>query len=35
MDFAAWFKQLYITTGINLSIASDPFDRTRFLPGSW
>jgi polar amino acid transport system permease protein len=33
MDFAAWFKQLYITTGINLSIAYDPFDRTRFLHG--
>lgn len=33
MDFAASFKQLYITTGINLSIAYDPFDRTRFLHG--
>jgi polar amino acid transport system permease protein len=33
MDLAAWFKQLYATTGINLTIAYDPFDRARFLHG--
>ncbi len=31
--FCRLVKQLYITTGINLSIAYDPFDRTRFLHG--
>ncbi|HUZ62194.1 MAG TPA: amino acid ABC transporter permease [Acetobacteraceae bacterium] len=30
---AAWFKQLYQTTGINLTIFYDPFDRARFLHG--
>ncbi len=30
---AAWFKQLYVTTGINLPIVYDPFDRARFLNG--
>ncbi len=30
---AAWFKQLYVTTGINLPIVYDPFDRARFLHG--
>ncbi|MGH6678048.1 MAG: amino acid ABC transporter permease, partial [Bradyrhizobium sp.] len=30
---AAWFKQLYETTGINLTIFYDPFDRARFLHG--
>lgn len=30
---AAWFKHLYQTTGINLTIAYDPFDRARFLHG--
>lgn len=30
---AAWFKRLYETTGINLPIVYDPFDRARFLHG--
>jgi len=30
---AAWFKHLYQTTGINLTIVYDPFDRARFLDG--
>lgn len=30
---AAWFKHLYQTTGINLTIAYDPFDRARFFHG--
>lgn len=30
---AAWFKHLYQTTGINLTIAYDAFDRARFLHG--
>jgi polar amino acid transport system permease protein len=30
---AAWFKHLYQTTGINLTIFYDPFDRARFLHG--
>ncbi|HTW68783.1 MAG TPA: amino acid ABC transporter permease [Acetobacteraceae bacterium] len=30
---AAWFRQLYQTTGINLPIIYDPFDRARFLSG--
>lgn len=30
---AAWFKHLYETTGINLTIFYDPFDRARFLHG--
>ncbi len=30
---AAWFKRLYDTTGINLPIVYDPFDRARFLHG--
>jgi polar amino acid transport system permease protein len=30
---AAWFKHLYQTTGINLTIFYDPFDRARFLDG--
>ncbi len=30
---AAWFKHLYQTTGINLTIIYDPFDRARFLHG--
>ena len=30
---AAWFRQLYQTTGINLPIIYDPFDRARFLRG--
>jgi len=30
---AAWFKHLYQTTGINLTIFYDPFDRARFLTG--
>ncbi|MGA9866419.1 MAG: amino acid ABC transporter permease [Acetobacteraceae bacterium] len=33
MDLEAWFKHLYATTGINLTIAYDPFDRARFLHG--
>lgn len=32
-EIAAWFKHLYQTTGINLSIVYDPFDRARFLHG--
>lgn len=32
---SAWFKQLYVTTGINLPIVYDPFDRARFLHGLW
>lgn len=30
---AAWFKHLYQTTGINLTIFYDPFDRARFFNG--
>ncbi|HUC17816.1 MAG TPA: amino acid ABC transporter permease [Acetobacteraceae bacterium] len=30
---AAWFRHLHETTGINLTIAYDPFDRARFLHG--
>lgn len=30
---ATWFKHLYQTTGINLTIVYDPFDRARFLHG--
>ncbi|MGH7156400.1 MAG: amino acid ABC transporter permease [Acetobacteraceae bacterium] len=30
---ADWFRQLYATTGINLTIFYDPFDRSRFLHG--
>lgn len=30
---ATWFRHLYETTGINLTIAYDPFDRARFLDG--
>lgn len=30
---SAWFKHLYQATGINLTIAYDPFDRARFLHG--
>lgn len=30
---SAWFKHLYQVTGINLTIAYDPFDRARFLHG--
>lgn len=30
---AQWFKHLYATTGINLTIFYDPFDRARFLHG--
>jgi len=30
---AAWFKHLYQTTGINLTIVYDSFDRARFLDG--
>lgn len=30
---AAWFKHLYETTGVNLTIFYDPFDRARFLDG--
>jgi len=33
MGLAAWFKHLYATTGINLTIAYDPFDRARWLHG--
>lgn len=33
MGLEAWFKHLYATTGINLTIAYDPFDRARFLHG--
>lgn len=32
-DFWDWFRWLYETTGINLSIFYDAFDRTRFLAG--
>jgi polar amino acid transport system permease protein len=32
---AAWFKHLYETTGINLTIFYDPFDRARFIAGFW
>ncbi|MGH6778123.1 MAG: amino acid ABC transporter permease [Bradyrhizobium sp.] len=32
-SIAAWFKHLYQTTGINLTIFYDPFDRARFLHG--
>ena len=30
---AQWFRHLYETTGINLTIFYDPFDRARFLHG--
>ncbi len=30
---AEWFRHLYATTGINLTIFYDPFDRSRFLHG--
>jgi polar amino acid transport system permease protein len=30
---AHWFRELYDTTGINLPIVYDPFDRARFLHG--
>jgi polar amino acid transport system permease protein len=30
---AVWFRHLYQTTGINLPIVYDPFDRARFLAG--
>lgn len=30
---ATWFRHLHETTGINLTIAYDPFDRARFLHG--
>lgn len=30
---AAWFRHLYQTTGINVTIVYDPFDRARFLHG--
>lgn len=30
---AQWFRHLYATTGINLTIFYDPFDRARFLHG--
>jgi polar amino acid transport system permease protein len=30
---AAWFRHLHETTGINLTIAYDPFDRARFFHG--
>lgn len=30
---ALWFRHLHETTGINLTIAYDPFDRARFLHG--
>lgn len=30
---ALWFRHLNETTGINLTIAYDPFDRTRFVAG--
>lgn len=33
MNIASWFHHLYETTGINLTIAYDPFDRARFLHG--
>ncbi|MEO8716336.1 MAG: amino acid ABC transporter permease [Acetobacteraceae bacterium] len=33
MNVSAWFKHLYATTGINLTIAYDPFDRARILHG--
>lgn len=32
---AAWFKHLYDTTGINLTIFYDAFDRARFVAGFW
>lgn len=32
---AAWFHHLYETTGINLTIIYDPFDRARFIAGFW
>ena len=30
---AAWFRHFNETTGINLTIAYDPFDQARFLHG--
>ncbi|WP_029002576.1 amino acid ABC transporter permease [Azorhizobium doebereinerae] len=34
MDLVAdWFRHLYDTTGINLTIVYDPYDRQRFLSG--
>lgn len=30
---AAWFRELYRNTGINLTIIYDPFDRGRFIAG--
>jgi len=36
MDFVAeLFQRLYDTTGLNISIAYDPYDRGRFLRGLW
>lgn len=35
MPFAAWFKTLYATTGINFSIFYDRFDQLTFLRGLW
>lgn len=32
-EIAAWFRHLHETTGTNLTIAYDPFDRTRFVHG--
>lgn len=32
-EVAVWFRHLYTTTGINLPIIYDPFDRDRFLHG--
>lgn len=33
MQLALWFRHLNATTGINLTIAYDPFDRARFAHG--
>ena len=32
-EIATWFRHLHETTGINLTIVYDPFDRARFLHG--
>ncbi len=32
-EIATWFRHLHQTTGINLTIVYDPFDRARFLHG--